>query len=179
MPYSIHRNTVYRVVGKPKPGDTADVFGRTYTFLGEKPGVTSSGRRFSALIFRGTCTVCGEDFTFDAARSRFVGYATCPKHRGKAERTRPRRKLTDNDDAKPPGVPQLSHPRARLPSLYGQRVVDRWGGTGIVDRRANSEGYVRVAYDDKEGGYNWVRPDDLTPIEKGSGPCQPDTAHVA
>ena len=62
--------------GKPVVGGVIKVNERSYTLLHYIPRVTRRGQKSYFFIWQGTCSACGDMFTFEALRV-FWPTATC------------------------------------------------------------------------------------------------------
>jgi hypothetical protein len=70
----------WRIKGKFQSGTSVKVQGRNYIALGTEPYVNKAGRKTQLIVWRGNCTLCGDEFTFKTGRS-FTAFAKCDVHR--------------------------------------------------------------------------------------------------
>jgi hypothetical protein len=71
----------WRIKGTPRVGNKAKAQGRAYEIVDHAPHVTKAGRVTKLILWKGTCIVCGEKFTFTTGASKFSATATCEYHR--------------------------------------------------------------------------------------------------
>jgi hypothetical protein len=75
------KTSYWRIEGQLEISGVIHPQGREYTLLEVAPYITKSGRAAKLLTWEGTCTVCGEEFTFQSGKARFHPTATCEHHR--------------------------------------------------------------------------------------------------
>ena len=75
------KDTRWRVRGDLEFNKRTTIQGRHYRLVDTKSYETAQGGAGELPVWTGTCVVCGSEFTFETARSRFYPTARCQEHR--------------------------------------------------------------------------------------------------